>query len=125
MKVGSILESALYVDDLDRSARFYETVFGFERVDGSERLCALRVADRQLLLLFKRGTSADHDGRGRLHLAFAVAAADLDAWEARLGRHGVPIESRKSWERGGRSVYFRDPDDHLLELATPGTWAVY
>ena len=25
----------------------------------------------------------------------------------------------------GNSVYFRDPDGHLLELATPGLWWVY
>ena len=27
------------------------------------------------------------------------------------------------WEAGGRSLYFRDPDGHLLELATPGVWS--
>jgi len=27
--------------------------------------------------------------------------------------------------RGGHSIYFRDPDGHLLELATPGLWAIY
>lgn len=27
--------------------------------------------------------------------------------------------------RGGCSVYFRDPDGHLLELATPGVWINY
>jgi len=29
------------------------------------------------------------------------------------------------WSRGGESLYFRDPDDHLVELATPGIWATY
>ncbi len=35
------------------------------------------------------------------------------------------IEGATSWSRGGRSIYFRDPDGHLLELATPGLWSVY
>ena len=29
------------------------------------------------------------------------------------------------WPRGGESLYFRDPDGHLVELATPGLWANY
>ena len=47
------------------------------------------------------------------------------AWEDRLGRHGVAIEGRTAWPRGGQSLYVRDPDGHLLEFATPGLWATY
>jgi catechol 2,3-dioxygenase-like lactoylglutathione lyase family enzyme len=32
---------------------------------------------------------------------------------------------RTDWPRGGRSVYFRDLDGYLLELATPGLWRIY
>jgi catechol 2,3-dioxygenase-like lactoylglutathione lyase family enzyme len=37
----------------------------------------------------------------------------------------VAIESRMEWPRGGKSIYFRDPDGHLLEVLTPGVWAIY
>ena len=40
-------------------------------------------------------------------------------------RAALRSKARTSWSRGGRSIYFRDPDGHLLELATPGLWAVY
>ena len=126
-KLDGVLETSLYVADLARSARFYQTVLGFEAIDSGERLTALAVADRQILLLFRKGASADlpvaaHDGDGRLHLAFAVPAAELPAWEAWLRQHGVIVEHRRTWERGGVSLYFRDPDGHLIEVATPGVW---
>src|SRR5262245_52124600 len=131
-----VLETALYVADLPRSVRFYQTLFDLEVLAADDRFCALNVAGRQVLLLFARGASLTpavlpggtippHDGSGRLHLALAIPAADLGEWERRLEAKGVPIESRVSWPRGGRSLYFRDPDGHLVELATPGLWAVY
>src|SRR5262249_50887261 len=123
--VEHVLETALYVDDLERSARFYESVFGFERIDSGERLIAMSVRERQVLLLFKKGASQDHDGTGRLHLAFSIQPAALAEWEEWLAKKGISIESRRSWERGGHSLYFRDPDRHLLEVVTPGCWSIY
>ncbi|MEE3214286.1 MAG: VOC family protein, partial [Pseudomonadota bacterium] len=71
------------------------------------------------------GTIPPHDGRGWVHMAFAIRHAELAAWESRLHAHGVEIEGRTRWSRGGESLYFRDPDGHLLELATPGVWPHY
>jgi catechol 2,3-dioxygenase-like lactoylglutathione lyase family enzyme len=34
----------------------------------------------------------------------------------------IAIKGRTEWPRGGRSIYFRDPDGHLLELAALGLW---
>ena len=130
--VQSILETSLYVDDMERARRFYEQVFGLVTMFASERLCALDVNGRSVLLLFRRGMSLDsgqfgapHDGSGPLHFAFAVATEDLPAWEERLNLNGVAVEQRTSWPRGGQSLYFRDPDGHLGELATPGVWSMY
>lgn len=129
-KLDGILETALYVEDLHQSVQFYRDLFGFQVIDSSDRLSALGVAPRQVVLLFKKGASARlplaaTDGSGRLHLAFAIPATELEAWEAWLQEHGIAIEARKTWERGGCSLYFRDPDQHLLELATPGVWSIY
>ena len=129
--VGGVLETALYVEDLPRSIQFYESIFGFEKAFSDERLCALIVGSQQLLLLFKKGASKDrtvtppHDGSGELHIAFSIAASALEPWERRLLANGVTIESKHSWQRGGVSLYFRDPDRHLVELATPGVWSIY
>ena len=91
---------------------------------------------RSVLLLFPRGgalqtvhmpggTIPPHDGAGPLHVAFAIAKDELPEWEARLAASNIAIEGRTTWKRGGESIYFRDPDGHLLELATPGLWAIY
>jgi len=82
-----------------------------------------------VLLLFKKGGSRDmetpHDGDGELHLAFAIAAGELPRWESWLAANGIAIEEKRAWDRGGQSLYFRDPDRHLLEVATPGVWTIY
>jgi catechol 2,3-dioxygenase-like lactoylglutathione lyase family enzyme len=129
-KTDGILESALYVSDVLRSVRFYEETFGF-RVIGEfgERGCAMHAGIRQVLLLFKKGaslaTQSPHDGDGELHLAFAIPFAELANWESWLQTRGIVVEEKRTWEPGGWSLYFRDPDRHLIELATPGTWSVY
>jgi catechol 2,3-dioxygenase-like lactoylglutathione lyase family enzyme len=130
-KLDGILETSLYVDDLEKSMDFYTGVLGLDVVGSwDDRLSALRLADRQILLLCRKGASASmnpggHDGDGRLHLALAVSKPELAAWEEWLEKCGVEIEERTSWELGGQSIYFRDPDQHLIELATPGTWKIY
>ena len=124
-----ILESSLYVKDVAVSVRFYERIFGFCVIsDFGERGCAMQAGNRQVLLLFKKGGSlqiqSPHDGSGELHVAFAIPASELANWEAWLAENEIAVEEKRTWERGGQSLYFRDPDRHLVELATPGVWSI-
>ena len=134
--VEGILETALHVDDLDRSVDFYKKIFGFDTLFQSKRGCGLAVAGSQVFLLFQKGLSAQpvttdegvipgHDGSGRLHMAFSITRSSVDEWRSWLEANGVEIESTVNWHLGGTSLYFRDPDDHVIELATPGTWTIY
>jgi catechol 2,3-dioxygenase-like lactoylglutathione lyase family enzyme len=131
-----ILETALYVEDFARACAFYEQVLDLNSIYRDQRLCAYDVGSRGVLLLFLRGQSLQtvhlpggtippHDGHGPVHIAFSIAADDLVSWETRLKEASIDIEGRTKWPRGGESIYFRDPDDHLLELATPGLWPGY
>jgi catechol 2,3-dioxygenase-like lactoylglutathione lyase family enzyme len=129
-KTNGILESSLYVSDVPRSVRFYQEIFGFTVIkEFGERGCAMHADASQVLLLFKKGASrtiqSPHDGDGELHIAFAVASAELANWESWLRTKQIEVEEKRNWELGGWSLYFRDPDRHLIELATPGTWSVY
>ena len=64
----------------------------FRLLLSEDRIRAYSIADKQVLLLFKVGGSTQpspmhgglippHDGRGMLHLAFAVAPAEIGPWK--------------------------------------------
>jgi catechol 2,3-dioxygenase-like lactoylglutathione lyase family enzyme len=131
-----VLETALYVADLDRAATFYRDVMGLPCIFEDFRMRAFDVGGNGVLLLFPErgslkpieipgGTIPPHDGSGPVHVAFSIPVEELEEWQQHLTAHGVGLEGRTQWPRGGVSVYFRDPDDHLLEIATPGMWKGY
>lgn len=134
--IDGLLETALYVDDMARSVAFFRNVLGLTAMFENERLTAFDAGRQGVLLVFERGKSVEdmpsaggmvpgHDGRGPLHMAFAIAADAYEAWREHLVEAGVPMRGEMHWPRGGRSLYFEDPDGHVLELATPGLWPTY
>ena len=136
MRVGGILETALYVSDPSAAAAVYRRLFGVDALLESDRLVALDVAGKSVLLLFRRGATGEpfatpggvipgHAGSAPTHFAFSVAADDVGPWKDRLEAEGVAVESVVDWPGGARSVYFRDPDGNLAELISPGFWAIY
>ena len=135
-RLTGVIETAIDVRDLAAAVAFYHGVLGLEIIDRSERLCAFSIAGRDVLLLFQREVAAQavdtpggrippHGSSGSIHFAFSLDPGDLPQWEQLLAAKGIPVEGRVKWERGGTSLYFRDPDGHLVELATPGTWPIY
>jgi len=131
-----VLETSLYVADLDASEKFYRELFGWETLLSDDRMRALNVGDTTVLLLFRKGGTTDgeevpggfippHDASGTIHLSFAIDKADLDKWHRVLDSHNVEVISTVFPTRGGTSLYFRDLDEHLIELATPGIWPIY
>ena len=134
--ISGVLETGVYVDDLKRARAFYEAVLGLSPMLADERFCAYDAGPGSVLLLFKRGATLEpvrmaegvippHDGHGPLHYALAIPAPSLELWVQHLEAEGVAIESRVDWKGGGVSLYFRDPDQNLVELATPGLWDNY
>ncbi len=96
-------------------------------------MCGMGVPGSQVLLLFRRGATLEpapagggfippHHGDGPLHVCFGIPIGELDAWVAHLGALEIAVESRLRWSKGGTSLYFRDPDDNSVEVATPGLW---
>jgi catechol 2,3-dioxygenase-like lactoylglutathione lyase family enzyme len=134
--IGPVIETSIFVDDTEKSARFYERVLGLRVMSVSERLASLDVAGKSVFLIFKKGGSTQptifeggtippNDASGSIHFALSISQADFQDWVDWLGECSVEIESIVNWERGGRSIYFRDLDGHNVELATPGIWEIY
>jgi catechol 2,3-dioxygenase-like lactoylglutathione lyase family enzyme len=139
--LNGLLEASLFVENLSRARDFYQQIVGLEKLQESEAGCVFVVAKGQLLLLISRekarvpsktpggevpaclGKAGEALGAG--HIAFRVAEAEFDAWRSSLESQGVEVLSEVAWEQGARSLYFRDPDGHLLELATPGLWGLH
>ncbi|MES1925144.1 VOC family protein [Salinisphaera sp. T31B1] len=136
-ELKGIVETVLYTCDMAAARRFFEQVLGLRAHTADHRFTAYPVGS-SMLLIFARGETGDtvvlprnmgtippHDGSGRQHVALAVADDDLHAWQAQLKAHGVAVEGHTRWPKGATSLYFRDPDGHLLELVSPGIWPNY
>lgn len=134
-QLNGVLETILYTADMAQARRFFETVLGLAPHTADHRFTAYPVGASMLLLFAQgeteqtvnlpndMGTIPPHDGGGRQHIAFAID--DIAEWEAHLDQHGIAIEGRTRWPGGAESLYFRDPDAHLLEVVTPGIWPNY
>jgi catechol 2,3-dioxygenase-like lactoylglutathione lyase family enzyme len=135
LEVTEVIETVLHVRDVDRAESWYQKLFGFPVIfREGDRFRALKVGGVQVLLLFKEGSTKTaitlpggvippHDGSGAGHLAFGIKTEDTDHWEQHLIANGVAIESRVQWKKNDKSIYFRDPDNHLVELITSQHWS--
>jgi catechol 2,3-dioxygenase-like lactoylglutathione lyase family enzyme len=129
--VVGIVETALYVDDLDRADAFYAGILGLEPI-GREpgRHSFFRVGRDNVLLLFNPASTIKgdillaHGAIGPGHVAIGIPADALEEWKRWLIEHHVAIEQEVTWPRGGRSIYFRDPAGNAVELLTPGLWGL-
>ncbi|MGH9717443.1 MAG: VOC family protein [Candidatus Acidiferrales bacterium] len=129
----AVLETSLYVGDLDRAVAFYEGVLGLRRIEdgyfAGGRGAALQVgAGPSVLLLFRTeltcagGELPAHGTTGAGHVAFRVDPEELSAWRQRLQKHEVSIEKEFAFGNHPASIYFRDPDGNSLELAVASIW---
>ena len=121
-------ETCLYVKDLEATATFYEGKLGlpkfsffdgshvFFRVESCVLLCFMNSATKQKTAL------PPHYAEGNMHFAFDTTKAAYDQWRQKVVDAGIEIEHDHTWPGGFRSFYFRDPDQHLVEILEDGMW---
>lgn len=134
--IQGILETAVYVEDMEAAHAFYSGVLGLERMTSSDRLFSYDAGPAQTLLVFRRGQTEEdvetsggvvpgHGSSGHSHFAFRIAQDQLQEWRDYLAEQGVEITSEVDWPAGGMSLYFNDPDGNVLELAAAPLWPNY
>jgi catechol 2,3-dioxygenase-like lactoylglutathione lyase family enzyme len=136
MTPSAILESALYVDDLDAAEAFYREALGLAVIAKVEGRHVFFRCGGGVLLLFDAEATRNppppearlpvppHGMSGQGHLCFAADAGEIEAWKAALEARGIAIEADFEWPNGGRSIYFRDPSGNSIEFAEPRIWGL-
>lgn len=118
----------LNVADVERSLTFYEGVLGLpaERVEawrrGELRFPSVRVNEATIVDLVHAPAEPGERRLNLAHFCLVTDADDLDKVARELTSAGVTIEVGPATRSGARgnalSIYFRDPDDNLIELRT-------
>ena len=122
MRVQKILETCVYASDLDAAENFYVRVLGLTlHAKQAGRHLFFRVGDAMFLVFDPKGTMPDHGTTGRGHAAFQMEESEIDDWRKYLKEKGVATRE-VSWPNGGQSIYFSDPANNSLELATTRVW---
>ena len=123
MKIRAIDHVVLTVADVQRTCDFYERALGMTPVTFGDGRRALAFGDQKLNLHqagkeFEPKARVPTKGSGDLCLLTDVPLAEV---VAHLSRAGVAIELGPVAKTGARnalrSIYFRDPDGNLIEVA--------
>ena len=116
MSIKGLNHITFAVADIDRAAEFYTQVLGAKLLVKGKKTVYLDLAGIWLAHNLEPGAKA---AETYTHIAFSVAEEDLDTYRRRLQERGIQLRrDRIRNPREGRSLYFRDPDGHLLELHT-------
>lgn len=130
---GAILESALYVDDLQAATEFYSGILGLEAFQtvpnrhvffrvGSAVLLVFDPTVTELATQNQRLPVPPHGARGPGHVCFAMQRSAISALRERLLASGVAVDAEFDWPNGAHSLYVRDPSGNSIEFAEPWLW---
>jgi catechol 2,3-dioxygenase-like lactoylglutathione lyase family enzyme len=135
LKFEKIIETCIYSSDLKSIKDFYVNRLGLDLVSEEEGRHVFLKAGKSMLLIFnpentivsKNGIFPSHGAitpPSSIHFALEIEQVDYEAARKILIKNKISIEKEMSWGSGGKSIYFRDPVDNLVEIVTKGQWPV-
>jgi len=129
-RIQAVLETTLYVADVARAVAFYRDIVGLRLMDEFSERGAGMQAGPSVVLLFRADLSLAmddlprHGTSGPGHVAFRVHPHEIPRWREHLRGRGVPILREKVFGDNPPSLYFRDPDGNVIEIAVASIWAM-
>lgn len=133
--MSSILETVLYYKNEERTEEYYTHVLKMKLINKTPGRNLFYRAGSSVFLLFNAektlepGFLPPHGATGQGHVCFRVPEMQYDHWKEYLQKKGVIILKEVEWGqesnaffRKGRSFYFRDPSENLLEIANGDMW---
>ncbi len=127
-KLNKIKETCIYVSDLEATKYFYHHILELSIISIKlGRHIFFKVGDDVLLCFIpettkNEGTLPPHFAYGQQHFAFECPKDKYEYWKDRLTKNSITIEHEATWKNGLKSIYFRDPDNHSVEIVMPGIW---
>ena len=121
MQLEGIDHVAMGVCDIERSAKWYIDVLGFERLhegmwNGVPTFIGKGNTGIALFPASHETKSSAHREIRMLHLAFRADRENFLAAQRELLNRGIKFEFQD--HEIAQSIYFRDPDGHQLEITT-------
>jgi len=111
---------AMVVEEMEKTAKFYEKAFGMERVRQTDTAIGLSDGVVSLVIIHPSNVNMKGDERrGLHHLGFLVEDVDRETEKVEaVGavRHGAIINSEKGTESERK---FRDPNGQVFDLTSP------
>ena len=127
----AILETVIYMTDLDKAEEFYGKLIGLEKITRHENRHVFYRLEGSVFLIFNPdetekggGAMPGHGARGRGHFCFAASRDEQDVWEKKLNAPGYDTVHIADWPNGACSIYFTDPGGNSVEFGEPGLWGL-
>ena len=128
MHISELDHIVLNVEDVERSLAFYHGCLGLaaERVEdwrrGALPFPSVRINDATIIDLVRAERTQPGGSTNLNHFCLVTDNTDLTSMSEALRDAGISIETGPAMRSGARgdglSIYFRDPDQNLIEVRT-------